>query len=72
MRIMVKNTQSKIKCLYRSKRDKVLGGVCAGIANYFEVDPVIVRLIWIIFTLGSMGFGIIAYIVAWIIVPEEP
>lgn len=69
---MVKNTQSKIKRLYRSKRDKVLGGVCAGIANYFEVDPVIVRLIWIIFTLVSMGFGIIAYIVAWIIVPEEP
>lgn len=69
---MVKNTQSKIKRLYRSKRDKVLGGVCAGIANYFEVDPVIVRLIWIIFTLVSMGFGIIAYLIAWIIVPEEP
>ncbi len=61
-----------IKRLYRSRDDKVLGGVCAGIANYFEVDPVLVRLLWVIFTLVSMGLGIIAYIIAWIIVPEEP
>ncbi|MBS3137705.1 PspC domain-containing protein [Candidatus Woesearchaeota archaeon] len=69
---MVKQTHQQIKRLYRSKSDKVLGGVCAGIANYFEIDPVLVRLIWAIFTLLSMGLGIIAYIIAWIIVPEEP
>lgn len=69
---MTKNTQMRVKRLYRSKRDKVLGGVCGGIAEYFEIDPVIVRLVWVLFTLVSMGFGIIAYIVAWIIVPEEP
>ena len=68
---MVKQTQKQIKRLYRSKSDKVLGGVCAGIANYFEVDPVLVRLIWVILTLASMGLGVIAYIIAWIIVPEE-
>ncbi len=72
MILMVKQTSTKIKRLYRSKSDKVLGGVCAGIANYFEVDPVLVRLIWVILTLASMGLGIIAYIIAWIIVPEEP
>jgi len=61
-----------IKRLYRSRRDKILGGVCAGIAEYFNVDPVLVRLLWIIFTLISMGLGIVAYLIAWIIVPEEP
>ena len=61
-----------IKRLYRSRRDKILGGVCAGIAEYFNVDPVLVRLLLIIFTLISMGLGIVAYLIAWIIVPEEP
>jgi len=61
-----------IKRLYRSRRDKVLGGVCGGLAEYFQIDPVLVRLLWVIFTLISMGLGIVAYIIAWIIVPEEP
>ena len=61
-----------IKRLYRSRRDKVLGGVCGGIAEYLDVDPVAVRLIWAIGTLASMGIGLLAYIIAWIIVPEEP
>ncbi len=61
-----------VKRLYRSRHDKVFGGVCAGIANYTNIDPVVVRLLWVIFTLISMGLGIVAYIIAWIIVPEEP
>jgi len=61
-----------IKRLYRSKTDKVLGGVCGGIAEYLDVDPVVVRLIWAVATLISMGLGLLAYIIAWIIVPEEP
>ena len=60
-----------IKRLYRCRHDKVLGGVCAGIAEYLHVDPVLVRLLWVVFTLISMGLGIVAYIIAWIIVPEE-
>lgn len=60
-----------IKRLYRSSRDKVLGGVCGGIAEYLEVDPVVIRLVWVLLTLLSMGFGIIAYIIAWIIIPEH-
>ncbi len=63
--------QKLIKRLYRNRKDKVLGGVCAGIAEYFNVDPVLVRLLWVIFTLISMGLGIVAYLIAWIIVPEE-
>ncbi|MDO8656417.1 MAG: PspC domain-containing protein [Nanoarchaeota archaeon] len=62
---------SPIKRLYRSRHDKVLGGVCAGIADYLHVDPVLVRLLWVIFAL-IMGTGIIAYIIAWIIIPQEP
>lgn len=61
-----------IKRLYRaSQKDSILGGVCAGIANYFEVDPVLIRLIWVVFTAMSFGMGILAYIIAWIIMPRE-
>lgn len=59
------------KRLYRSRDDQILGGVCAGIARYFDVDPTLVRLIFIAAFLAG-GAGLLAYIVAWIIVPEEP
>lgn len=59
-----------IKRLYRSSTNKVLGGVCGGIAEYLEVDPVVIRLIWVIFSL-MWGIGIIAYILAWIIIPAR-
>ncbi len=62
---------TSIKRLYRTQSDKVLGGVYGGIATYFEIDPVIVRIGWVLGTLVSMGFGIIAYIVAWIIMPQK-
>ena len=59
----------QVKRLYRSKKDKMIGGVCAGLADYFEVDPSIVRLIWAFLILG--GVGLVAYIVCWIIIPEK-
>ncbi|MEK6900161.1 MAG: PspC domain-containing protein [Nanoarchaeota archaeon] len=62
----------QIKRLYRSRTDKVFGGVCGGLARYFEVDPVVVRLIWAIIIVFSMGMGILAYLIAWMIIPEEP
>ena len=62
----------EVKRLYRSSKDKVLGGVCGGIAEYLNVDPVIVRLGWVLLTLLSMGLGIIGYIIAWIIIPKNP
>ena len=61
-----------MKRLYRSRKDKVISGVCGGIAEYLEVDPVVVRLVWAILTVISMGMGILAYLVAWVIIPEEP
>jgi len=59
------------KKLYRSRTNKVLGGVCAGIAEYMKVDPTIVRIIAVILALCS-GVGFLAYIIAWIMIPENP
>ncbi|MDI3311424.1 PspC domain-containing protein [Thermoanaerobacter sp. A7A] len=59
------------KRLYRSKENRMLGGVCGGIAEYFNVDPTIVRLIWA-FAAIVWGSGILAYIIGWIVIPESP
>jgi phage shock protein C len=69
---MAKNKTNGIKRLYRSNDERVLWGVCGGIAEYLEVDPTIVRLIWVLLTLASLGMGIILYIIAAIIIPREP
>ena len=60
----------KMKKLYRSNKNKVLAGVCGGIGEYLDVDPVIIRLLWLLFALG-MGTGIIVYIIAWLIIPKK-
>ncbi len=58
------------KKLYRSN-EKMLAGVCGGIAEYFNVDPTIVRLAWVI--LSCIGFsGLVAYIICLVIIPEKP
>ncbi|HRP02640.1 MAG TPA: PspC domain-containing protein [Candidatus Kapabacteria bacterium] len=57
-----------IKKLYRNKQNKMLAGVASGLADYFEVDPVIIRALFIIITL-AYGIGVLAYIVLWVIVP---
>lgn len=57
--------------LYRDTSDKILGGVCSGIANYMNVDPAIVRLLFAIITFGGFGFGIFLYLIAWIILPAK-
>ncbi len=62
----------KEKRLYRSGSDRVLGGVCGGIGKYLNIDPVIIRLLWVVGTLISIGIGIIVYVIAWIIVPRDP
>jgi phage shock protein C len=60
------------KTLYRSRGDRMAGGVCAGIADYFDLDPTVVRLLTVLVTLLTSGGAIIAYIVLWAVVPEEP
>jgi len=58
------------KRLYKSTTDKKLCGVCAGIAQYFDLDPTLIRLAWVVFTLLG-GSGIIAYIIAAIVMPAQ-
>ncbi|NSW52727.1 MAG: PspC domain-containing protein [Anaerolineae bacterium] len=59
------------KKLYRSRTDRMLGGVCAGLADFFGLDPSIMRLIFVALLLGA-SFGFWLYIILWIVVPEEP
>ena len=63
--------EQKIKRLYRSRKDKILGGVAGGMANYFNIDPTLIRLLWVLFDF-FWGIGILVYIIAWIITPLEP
>ena len=58
------------KRLFRSTKERMIGGVCGGLAEYFNIDPTIVRLAWAFISLASVGFGVVAYFIAWIIVPE--
>ncbi len=61
-----------MKRLYRPRRDQIIAGVCAGIANYLNIDPAIVRLIFVLLFMINPTAAIIVYVVAWIIIPEEP
>ncbi len=58
------------KRLQRSRTEKMVAGVCGGLAEYFDVDPTIIRLIWVIVTFMG-GAGVLAYLVLWIVVPLE-
>lgn len=59
------------KKLYRSPENKVIAGVCGGIAEYFDIDPTLVRLAWVLFCVLG-GSGVLAYLVAALIIPERP
>ena len=66
-----RTTKQGIHRLYRSGRDKILGGVCGGVGEYLGIDPVIVRLLWVI-AIFVWGAGLLAYLIAWIIIPRNP
>ncbi|MEY5034387.1 MAG: hypothetical protein RL447_765, partial [Bacteroidota bacterium] len=59
------------KRLHRDTDDKILGGVCSGIASYFGIDPTIVRLLFAIITFGGFGTGFLIYIALWILLPKQ-
>jgi phage shock protein C len=60
--------------LMRSAQNSKIAGVCGGIAEYFNVDPTMVRLIWIALSVvpGAFAGGILAYLLAWIVIPKAP
>ena len=57
--------------LYRNEKDKVLGGVCSGLAHYLKIDPTIVRILFALITFGGFGSGFLLYIVLWIVLPAR-
>lgn len=59
-----------MKRLYKSKKEKMIDGVCGGIAEYLNADPSIIRLVWVLLTLAG-GCGIILYIICAIVLPDE-
>lgn len=58
------------KKLYRSEKNRMIAGVCGGIAEYLDMDPVVIRLLWVVVTF-FVGSGLILYILAFIIIPDE-
>ena len=63
--------KAEVKKLYKSKTNKVLGGVCGGIGEYFNIDPTVVRLAWVLLTLIKPPAGILGYLLAWIVMPKR-
>jgi len=61
----------KPKRLYRSRKDKIIAGVCGGIAEYFAIDPVWVRLVAVLLVFAD-GIGVLLYIIGWILIPANP
>jgi phage shock protein C len=60
------------KRLYRSRQDRMIAGVCGGIAEYFNIDPVIIRLLAAALLVPGGLPGFIPYVIMWIVVPESP
>jgi phage shock protein C len=58
--------------LYRSGKERILGGVCGGIAEYFNIDPVIIRVVFVIGMVLSFGVLVLGYILMWILIPRNP
>lgn len=61
-----------MKRLYRSRTDSKIGGVCGGLAEYFKIDPTIVRIIFVLLLLPGGFPGLVPYLLIWIIVPLQP
>jgi phage shock protein C len=62
---------TKTKKLTRSRTDKKIAGVCGGFADYLEMDVTLVRIVWLMLVFFG-GWGVISYVIAWIVMPEAP
>ena len=65
-------TESSVRRLYRSRNNRMLAGVCGGLAEYAGVDPTIMRVLYVGLALVTGGAALLAYPVLWVIIPEEP
>ncbi|HYH00719.1 MAG TPA: PspC domain-containing protein [Terriglobales bacterium] len=58
--------------LVRPRVGRKVAGVCLGFAEYFDLDITVIRIVWLLFAIFGFPFGVIAYLAAWVIMPEEP
>jgi phage shock protein C len=59
------------KRFFRSKSDRKIAGVCGGLAVYLNMDPTLVRILWVVLSLASFGAGVLGYIIFWAVAPEQ-
>lgn len=71
VRVSAQPAPAQGKRLMRSRRDRKIAGVCAGTAEYFGLDTTLVRVLWLLCVILG-GTGLLAYLVAWIVIPDEP
>ncbi len=65
------NDENATKVLVRSRDGRMLAGVCAGVGGYFGIDVTLVRVIWAVLSVMTGGAGVLAYLVAWAVIPES-
>ena len=58
--------------LYLSEMDRKIGGVCGGLGEYFDKDPTLIRILFILIILFSFGVGVLAYLGMWLVIPKRP
>ncbi|CUT04293.1 PspC domain-containing protein, partial [Candidatus Kryptobacter tengchongensis] len=61
-----------MKRLFRSRKNRMIFGVCGGLGEYLNTDPTVVRILWVILAISSLGIAVLLYLIMAIIVPEEP
>lgn len=59
-----------MKKIYRTKKDRMIAGVCSGLGEYFDIDPTIIRLLWLV-SVFWFGGGVVAYLIAMVIIPNQ-
>ncbi|MFN3134490.1 MAG: PspC domain-containing protein [Candidatus Kryptonium sp.] len=69
---METETGGEVKRLFRSRKNRMIFGICGGLGEYFNTDPTVIRILWVILGISSLGIAILLYLIMAIIVPEEP
>ena len=68
---MTSGNETGYRRLYRSEEDRVVAGICGGLGEYFSIDPVLIRLLWIV-SIMLGGGGLIIYLLGWLLIPRQP
>ena len=62
-----------VKVLHRSRKNRMIAGVCGGLGEHFGIDPTLVRIVYVVGSILSVAFpGILVYLILWVVIPEEP